>query len=45
MRIAVILLRWVINFIYFFLKLFPTDKSKVLFLSRQSNTVTEDIDF
>ena len=33
------------NFIYFFLKLFPTDKSKVLFLSRQSNTVTEDIDF
>ena len=45
MRIAVILLRWVMNFIYFFLKLCPTDKNKVLFLSRQSNTVTEDIDF
>ena len=45
MRIAVILLRWVMNFIYFFLKLCPTDKNKVLFLSRQSNTVTEDIEF
>ena len=45
MRIAVILLRWAMNFIYFFLKLCPTDKNKVLFLSRQSNTVTEDIDF
>ena len=45
MRIAVILLRWVMNFIYFFLKLCPTGKNKVLFLSRQSNTVTEDIEF
>lgn len=45
MRVAVILLRWVMNFIYFFLKFFPTDKNKVLFLSRQSNTVTEDIEF
>lgn len=42
MKIALTLLRWLMNFIYFFLKLFPTDDGKVLFLSRQSNTVTED---
>lgn len=45
MRIALILLRWVMNFIYFFLKLCPTDSNKIIFLSRQSNTVTEDIEF
>ena len=45
MKIAITLLRWVMNFIYFFLKLFPTDRNKVIFLSRQSNTVTEDFDF
>lgn len=45
MRIAVILLRWVMNFIYFFLKLCPTDNNKVIFLSRQSNAVTEDFEF
>ena len=45
MRIAVILLRWILNFIYFFMKLLPTNKNKVLFLSRQSNTPTEDFMF
>lgn len=45
MRIAVILLRWILNFIYFFMKLLPTNKNKVLFLSRQSNTPTEDFVF
>ncbi|MCF0138388.1 MAG: CDP-glycerol glycerophosphotransferase family protein [Oscillospiraceae bacterium] len=42
MKIAVIFLRLILNFIYFFLKLFPTDNSKVLFLSRQSDTPSED---
>lgn len=45
MRIAVILLRWILNFIYFFMKLLPTNKNKVVFLSRQSNTPTEDFVF
>ena len=45
MRIAVILLRWILSFIYFFMKLFPTNNNKVLFLSRQSNTPTEDFVF
>lgn len=45
MRIAVILLRWLMNFIYFFLKLLPTDNNKVIFLSRQSDTPTEDFLF
>lgn len=42
MRIAVILLRLLLNFIYFFMKLAPTDDRKVVFLSRQSNTPTDD---
>lgn len=42
MRIAVILLRWVLNFIYFFMKLLPTDNNKIVFLSRQSDTPSED---
>lgn len=42
MRIAVILLRWVMNFVYFFMKLLPTDGNKILFLSRQSDTPSED---
>ena len=45
MKIAITVLRWVMNFVYFFMKLFPTDRNKVIFLSRQSNTVTEDFDF
>ena len=42
MKIAVILLRWVLNFIYFFMKLAPCDNNRVVFLSRQSNTPTDD---
>lgn len=42
MRIAVILLRWLMNFIYFFMKLAPTDNNKVVFLSRQTNTPSDD---
>lgn len=42
MRIAVILLRWVLGFIYFFMKLMPTDNSRIVFLSRQSDTPSED---
>lgn len=42
MRIAVILLRWAMNFVYFFMKLLPTDGNKILFLSRQSDTPSED---
>ncbi len=45
MRIAVILLRWIMNFIYFFMKCLPVNKNKILFLSRQSNTPTEDFMF
>lgn len=42
MKIAAILLRWALNFIYFFMKLAPTDDRKVVFLSRQSNTPSDD---
>lgn len=45
MRIAITLLRWVLGFIYFFMKLFPTDKNRVVFLSRQSDKPTEDFVF
>ena len=45
MKIFVILLRWLMNFIYFFMKLFPTDNNKVIFLSRQSDVPTEDFLF
>ena len=33
------------NFIYFFMKCLPANKNKILFLSRQSNTPTEDFMF
>lgn len=45
MKIAVILLRWILNFIYFFLKLLPVQRSKILFLSRQSDKPGEDFEF
>jgi len=45
MRFAVILLRWVMNFFYFFLKLLPTKQNKLVFLSRQSNKPSEDFLF
>lgn len=42
MKAAVYILRFILGFIYFFMKLLPTDKNKVLFLSRQSDEPTED---
>ena len=45
MRIAVTLLRWLMSFIYFFLKLLPTANNKIIFLSRQSDSPSEDFLF
>ncbi len=42
MRIAVILLRWILSFVYFFMKLLPSDNNKILFLSRQADSPSED---
>lgn len=42
MRFAVILLRWVMNFIYFFMKLAPVRENRIVFLSRQADTPSED---
>ena len=42
MRIAFILLRWLMNFVYFFMKLAPTHQNRVVFLSRQADTPSED---
>lgn len=41
-KIAIYIMRIGLNFIYAVLKIFPTQKNKVLFLSRQSNTLTLD---
>lgn len=41
-KIAIYLLRFGLNFIYFFFKLLPARKNKVVFLSRQSNDLTLD---
>ncbi len=45
MRIALILLRWLMHFIYLFMKLCPMKNNKLVFLSRQSNTPSEDFLF
>ena len=45
MRIALIFLRWLMNFIYLFMKLCPIRSNKLVFLSRQSNTPSEDFLF
>lgn len=42
MRIVIFILRAVMSFVYFFMKLIPTDNSKVVFISRQSNRPGED---
>lgn len=42
MRIAIFILRMAMSFVYFFMKLFPTDRNKVVFISRQSNKPGED---
>lgn len=41
-KLAIYLMRFGLNFIYFFLKLLPTKGNKVVFLSRQSNELTLD---
>ncbi len=41
-KLAIYLMRFGLNFIYFFLKLLPTKGNKVVFLSRQSNEPTLD---
>ena len=41
-KIAIYIMRIGLNFIYAVLKFFPTQKNKVLFLSRQSNMLTLD---
>ncbi len=41
-KIAIYIMRFGLNLIYAVLKLFPAKKNKVLFLSRQSNTLTLD---
>ena len=41
-KIAIYIMRFGLNLIYAVLKLFPARKNKVLFLSRQSNTLTLD---
>ena len=40
--LVIYIMRFGLNFIYFFMKLRPADKKRVLFLSRQSDTLTED---
>ena len=40
--LVIYIMRFGLNVIYFFMKLRPTDKKRVLFLSRQSDTLTED---
>ena len=41
-KLAICLLRFGLNFIYFFLKLLPARHNKAVFLSRQSNELTLD---
>lgn len=40
--VAIYIFKGFLKFIYFFLKLFPTDKRKLLFMSRQSDSITLD---
>ena len=41
-KIAIYLLRFILNIIYFFMKLRPTRPGKIVFLSRQSDEISED---
>ena len=41
-RLFVWCLKLVLNFIYLFMKLFPTKNNRVVMISRQSNTMTLD---
>ena len=40
--VAIYIFKGFLKFIYFFLKLLPTNKSKILFMSRQSDSITLD---
>lgn len=42
MEIIIIIFKWHLKFIYFFLKLFPINKRKITFLSRQGNEPSID---
>ena len=41
-KFFVVCLKLVLNFIYLFMKLFPTRANRVVMISRQSNTMTLD---
>lgn len=41
-KIVVYIMRLCLEILYLFMKLFPTEENKVLFLSRQSNELTQD---
>lgn len=41
-KLVICLMKGLLNFTYFFMKLAPTDKNKVVFLSRQSDGLTLD---
>ena len=43
MKLLLVCFRIILNIIYFFLKLFPTNKNKITFLSRQDNNITLDM--
>ena len=43
-KIAIYIMRLGLSIIYSFFKLFPTRDNKVLFLSRQSNELTQDFE-
>lgn len=43
-KILVYLMRFGLQMIYSVLKLFPTKKNKIVFLSRQSDTLTPDFE-
>lgn len=42
MKYGILLFKFFLQIIYFFLKLLPTNKKKVVFISRQANTITLD---
>lgn len=45
MRIAIFLMRCLMSVVYFFMKLCPTKQNKMVFLSRQSNSPSDEVRF
>lgn len=41
-KIAIYIFKIILKIIYFFLKLFPTNKNKIVFISRQTNDINTD---